>query len=100
MVLILGNENVRYSVGRVSFWHIETDVNRWPMSDHMMKHYIPGAITMCMSHSGILLPGHRDDLKCVIDMCLSLKLWLAMASVEDTFSMDLVALNRILKHSY
>lgn len=43
---------------------------------------------------------HRDDLKCVIDMCLSLKLWLAMASVEDTFSMDLVALDRIPKRSY
>jgi hypothetical protein len=43
---------------------------------------------------------HRDDLKCVIDMCLSLKLWLTMASVENTFWMDLVAVDRILKRNY
>lgn len=53
MVFHLDNENV----GRVSLWHSETDVNRrLGRITGMMKQYIPGAITMCKSHSGIPAP--------------------------------------------
>jgi hypothetical protein len=54
MVFYLDNENV----GRVSFRDSETDVNRRLCRNiGIMKHYIPGAITMCKSHLGILPPG-------------------------------------------